>query len=457
MDTPMNVIDVFGVSYNLEKKIGEGSQGETFILEGGHYIAKLFKNASNNTELKSKINFMINLQLDRKYFASPLKEIMAPRIGYISEFASEMLPLSSLLWNHGTTDLSSWYESTGGLFKRYGVLIKLAICIRTLHAKGLVYCDLSPNNVFISTNPNKHNVFLIDLDNLRYRTSIIHNIYTPNYGAAEIVKNLAPNTPMSDCYSFAVIAYELLAMNHPLKGDMVNDGEPELEEQALRGELPWVEDFKDDSNSRETGIPSEAFITHSLQKLFHRTFEEGLNDPMMRPSIGEWVDALNDGINELLLCPDCHTHYPFRNLNACPFCSRQPHVPIRVKIQRWEDSEYYDAIENDVNTRFALQPSIVDEMYIDEVTSRYVKANHFLSIYDDYDTPIAKISLEDLGENIRLIVEPINDITLFFRIDEIDMEGVFSERKIFRFNPKRHNTMMIGIKNFKTAQRVLVI
>ena len=49
----MNVIDAFGVSYNLEKKIGEGSQGETFILEGGRYIAKLFKKTSNNTELKS--------------------------------------------------------------------------------------------------------------------------------------------------------------------------------------------------------------------------------------------------------------------------------------------------------------------------------------------------------------------------------------------------------------------
>ena len=96
-------------------------------------------------------------------------------------------------------------------------------------------------------------------------------------------------------------------------------------------------------------------------------------------------------------------------------------------------------------------------MYIDEVTSRYVKSNHLLSIYDDYDTPIAKIAVEDLGENIRLIVEPINDFTLFFRVDEIDMEGEFSEKKTFRFNPSRHNTMIIGIKNFKTPQRVLVI
>ena len=137
--------------------------------------------------------------------------------------------------------------------------------------------------------------------------------------APEVIKNYAPNTPMSDCYSFAVIAYELLAMNHPLIGDMVTDGEPEMEEKAVGGELPWVEDSKDDSNQRSTGFPSDFFITAPIQKLFHRTFEEGLNDPMRRPSIGEWVDALNDGLNELLLCKTCNTYYPYKNNHKCPF------------------------------------------------------------------------------------------------------------------------------------------
>ena len=65
--------------------------------------------------------------------------------------------------------------------------------------------------------------------------------------------NNSPNTTMSDCYSFAVIAYELLLLNHPLSGDYVSDGETELEEQALLGKLPWVDNEDDTTNERTTG------------------------------------------------------------------------------------------------------------------------------------------------------------------------------------------------------------
>ena len=71
--------------------------------------------------------------------------------------------MSELKYTPQVQDFGNWFVSTGGLLKRYGVLIKLAIAIRALHSKGLIYCDLSPNNVFVSSNPKKHNVFLIDL------------------------------------------------------------------------------------------------------------------------------------------------------------------------------------------------------------------------------------------------------------------------------------------------------
>lgn len=459
MDTITNIVDSYNVSYDVLSRIGEGSQGETFLLKDKNYIAKLFKGTINTTELKSKIGFLINLGLDKRYYSVPLQEIVSPRSGYISEFASGMMPLGKLQapGKGEGEDFSEWYVSTGGLLKRYGVLIKLAMAIRALHAKGLIYCDLSPSNVFISEDPRKHNVFLIDMDNLRYKTSIVHNIYTPFYGAPEVIKNFAPNTAMSDCYSFAVIAYELLAFNHPLIGDLVTDGEPEMEEKAVQGELPWVEDSKDDSNARSTGFPSEFFIASTLQKLFHRTFEEGLKDPMKRPSIGEWVDALNDGLNELLSCKDCGTHYPYRNTRHCPFCNHEPEVAIPIKIQRWENVEYYDAASNEVKNHFELQPVVLDELFIDENTTKYIKAFHLLSIFDDYDTPIAQVSIEPLSEGARLRVKPLNDFTIMFKIPDLKLEQTFDEEKTFRFNPSAHKTMILGVKNFDHPQRVLVI
>ena len=242
-----NVIDATNTSYNVVKEIGEGSQGVTFLLEDGKHIAKLFKGAArmDSTALKSKINFLINRGLDKRRYSVPLREITQPTIGYISEFATGMVPISALMLSDKVEDKAKWFVETGGLLKRYGVLIKLATELRNLHAKGLIYCDLSPNNVFISEKPSKVNVFLIDLDNLRYKTSIIHNIYTPKYGAPEVVRNDESNSTMSDSFSFAVLAYELLTWAHPLFGDYVNDGEPELEDKAQRGELPWVEDDED--------------------------------------------------------------------------------------------------------------------------------------------------------------------------------------------------------------------
>ncbi len=458
MDTLKNIIDGNNISYDVVGKIGEGSQGETFLLQGESHIAKLYKNIVDPTELKSKIHFLINLGLDKRYYSVPLKEITAPRCGYISEFASGMVPLATLK-NPGKDQVfSEWYQSTGGLLKRYGVLIKLAKALRTLHAKGLVYCDLSPNNVFISADPNKHNVFLIDMDNVRYKTSIIHNVYTPFYGAPEVVKNLSPNTPMSDCYSFAVMAYELLAFNHPLIGDLVADGEPELEEQAVRGELPWVEDSNDASNARSKGLPSAYVISKSLQPLFKRTFENGLNDSMLRPSMGEWMDALNAGLNELLLCRTCHIHYPYRNALHCPFCGKGPGLPLIIKIQRWEREEYYSTEDNTVKGRFVLQPMVLDELYIDENTPKYLKAFHLLSVNDDYDTPIAQLKIESAGnDEARLTIRPHNDYVIMFKIPDTDIVRTFDSVKSFRFKLDDHKQMIVGVKNFSESQRVLVI
>ena len=194
----MNVVDSRGISYEVLEKIGEGSQGVTYLLEDKKHIVKLFNNKFNSTETKSKINFLINLGLDKKIYAIPLRQITQPKNGYIAEFASGMIPLSNLKLNGQSVDLSEWYFSSGGLQKRYNILIQVSALIRALHSKGLAYCDLSPNNVFISEREELGNVFLIDLDNLRYRTSLLSNIYTPFYGAPEVISNIAPNTPMSD-------------------------------------------------------------------------------------------------------------------------------------------------------------------------------------------------------------------------------------------------------------------
>lgn len=451
----MNVIDSFRNSYEIQSEIGKGSQGTTYLLKGGKYIVKLFSNVTNPTELKAKVNFLKQLDLDKEGFAMPLEEVTQPKIGYISEFASGMEPLTMLKWSNQSDDLQKWFIETGGLLKRLQVLTKLAERLRTLHSKGLIYCDLSPNNVFVSSDVKNSHVFLIDLDNLRYRTSITHNIYTPFYAAPELVRSVSANSMESDCFSFAVIAYEILTFNHPLIGDYVTDGEPELEEQALSGKLPWVDHSSDELNRRSSGIPSSFFITESLRELFKRTFEDGLNDPIKRPTISEWCKGLYKALNEVIKCPDCGIHYPQSISGECPFCGKSSDSIIKIQMKRWERLPRYDKTTNTLQEPFGLAPMVFEEIIIDKHTTKYIKNSHFL-LPGNPNHPVMQIKvLESDGEEKLVELIP-KDITYYVAVDGQEVFYTNKPKKI-RVTGRKHRELVIGITKLDTPQRVLTI
>lgn len=460
----MNVVDSKNVSYQVVEKIGEGSQGITYLLEDRKHIVKLFKGQVDAASIKSKINFLINLGLDKNIFAIPLRQITQPKNGYIAEFASGMMPLSGLRFSGGQ-DLAEWYQATGGLFKRYNILIQLAAMVRALHSKGLAYCDLSPNNIFISAKKEVSNVFLIDLDNLRYKTSIIHNIYTPTYGAPEVVSSLAPNTTMSDSYAFGVIAYELLTWNHPLIGDYVSDGDPELEELAMAGKLPWVEHSQDPINARTTGLPSEQVMPENLRMLFRQNFEEGLNEPLKRPSMAQWFDGLSLALNELLQCGNvqCGLYYPFNNYRKCTFCGYEPNQVTRIQMRRWEEIETYQKDTNTIQRGFCLEPTVYDEILIDENTAKDIAAFNFLMMDKKPLEPIINIKhLRENQEN-KIMLSPLGGIHFHIspRISDEAKKPLLlnSPRKIRVVDKTQSDKQkyMLHLRDLNTPQRVLTI
>lgn len=462
----MKVIDSKNISYNVLEKLGEGSQGTTYLLEDKKHIVKLFNHSFNETESKSKINFLLNLGLDKKIFSVPLRQITQPKNGYLAEFASGMQPLSNLKLENVNERLSEWYLKTGGLSKRYNVLIRLAAILRALHSKGLAYCDLSPNNVFVSEKADLYNVFLIDLDNLRYKTSVVHNIYTPFYGAPEVISNNSPNTTMSDCYSFAVIAYELLTLNHPLIGDYVSDGEPELEEQALLGKLPWVDNEDDTTNDRTTGLPTFNVIPNRLLELFRKNFEAGLNNPIERPSMAEWFDTLNLANNELLKCGDqkCNLIYPFNNNKKCPFCGHTPKKVTRIQMRRWEETESFDKQTHEIKSSFDLEPTVYDEILMDETTPKEIAAFNFL--LTDIEPLESLLKVEYLEENneTKIRLTPLNGVKFYISPRKGFAEGgksilLDTSKKIRVVDSTQSDKQkyMLHLKDLSIPQRVLTI
>lgn len=462
----MKVIDSKNISYNVLEKLGEGSQGTTYLLEDKKHIAKLFNQSFNETESKSKINFLLNLGLDKRIFSVPLRQITQPKNGYIAEFASGMQSLSNLKLENVKENRSVWYLKTGGLSKRYNVLIRLATILRALHSKGLAYCDLSPNNVFISEKAELFNVFLIDLDNLRYKTSVVHNIYTPFYGAPEVVSNNSPNSTMSDCYSFAVIAYELLTLNHPLIGDYVSDGEPELEEQALLGKIPWVDNEADTTNERTTGLPTFSVIPNRLLELFRRNFEVGLNNPIERPTMAEWFDTLNLANNELLKCGNqkCTLIYPFNNNKRCPFCGYTPNKVTRIRMRRWEETESFDKQTHEINSSFNLEPAVYDEILMDENTPKEIAAFNFLLTEIEPMESLLKVEYLEENSETKIRLTPLNGVKFYISPRQGLADG---GKSILLDTPKKIRVVdstqsdkqkyMLHLKDLSIPQRVLTI
>jgi serine/threonine protein kinase len=123
------------------------------------------------------------------------------------------------------------------------IISRLARVLADLHGRGLAYGDLSPANVFVSQSLEYAEVWLIDADNVASQSRDgQQGVFTPDYGAPEILRGESGINTLTDSWSFAVIAYRFLTLVHiRLKVIVVLDGDPEREDTALRGELPWVD------------------------------------------------------------------------------------------------------------------------------------------------------------------------------------------------------------------------
>ena len=327
--------------YELERELGRGGQGAVFSVKGGRRAIKvLFDRSSSQRELlrrQLKHIQQMNLELRELAIARPLEMLQPPHLGYVMELVTGMMPLSRLIDIPRNVDsLAEWYLSGGGLRRRLLLLARCAEVLSQLHSKGLVYSDPSPNNIFISTDVDACEIRLIDADNLHYESSTsTRRFHTPGYGAPELVLGRTGVNTLTDAYAFAVIAFRTLCLIHPLMGDLVIDGEPELEQQALEGSLPWVDDLEDQSNSTVHGLPRDIVLSPKLTKLCQRCFGEGLLKPEKRPGVSQWVEDLYSAADFILECPECHSTY-YANQKCCPWCGSPRPTLVQLLIKRWE-------------------------------------------------------------------------------------------------------------------------
>ncbi len=329
------VFDEQGARYELRDALGRGGQGEVWRTSDGRRVVKLVHVKNAAERLRRQLAYVRRLDLAGLHVARPIALLRAPHVGYVAEFLEEMAPLGALLAPPRGASLSEWYLKTGGLRRRLRLLAHAGETLAALHGLGLSYGDLSPANVFVSSDASHHEAWLIDLDNLRHDSVASEGVYTPGFGAPELVAGRRGATSLSDAWSFAVLVHQTLRLVHPFVGDLVAEGEPELEEEAFAAKVPWVEHADDRRNRASFGIPRGFVLSDGIVELARRVFESPGHDPERRPSVGAWVERLHATADQTLRCNDCLGTF-FANAQRCPWCARPRDRFARVIVRRWE-------------------------------------------------------------------------------------------------------------------------
>lgn len=374
-------VDEYQNVHIQDKVLGQGGQGVVFRTKDPDLAIKLVTDESGtpvtdgeSVERYSKRFKRVRLlPLPESLNISVPAALLQNNAGYVMQLLSEMVPFSHF-WLDGKSaekigpyDIPAWlsampeseakkivhYYRTGGLRRRLHALYKCASLLARLHGNGMVYGDISPNNIFISEGLDDSSVWLIDADNIRFEISAGGSVvYTPKYGAPELVQGKDGGRPSSDCHAFGVVVFYLLSLIHPFVGKKVdgtdegdwadeeNDDE-DVEDKAYAGLFPWVDDQDDDSNSSDSGLPRSLLLTKKLTTLFERTFGPGRTFPSLRPTIYHWPEALAQAADMTVACPGCSMNYyydfihPETEGHNCPYCKTQRPQMLILESYRW--------------------------------------------------------------------------------------------------------------------------
>lgn len=358
------VHDTLGRPYRLGKVLGHGGQGVVFEESEGSHVVKVITSTRDRHELVRRYSWLITREFPKEAnLVLPEALLAGDTTGYVMRRVKGHQRLTKLIHpvHASDTSLGEWYNNqTGGLRRRLLLSWQIARSFRLIHLRGLSYCDLSCDNILVSKDPRVISTCLIDLDNLstpEAAEALVRG--TPRYMAPEVLGGTHQPDPVTDAYSLAVVIHELLRLGHPFLGDGVNDGPPEMEEAALRGELPYIDHPEDKRNRCSTILPEKVVFPPRLSALFRQAFIDGVHDRWQRPTPGDFEDKCLNAALHLLACADCGASFlPPANVKPgedvrCPWCGYLCSMPPFIEFY----DGFYDETGN-LNHGVAVQTLI---------------------------------------------------------------------------------------------------
>lgn len=310
-----------------EKPFGRGGEGTVHqIVHPPGYeqlCVKLYRTAKMAQEREQKLSYMIahapgNASLSGKHYLLcwPKEAVfqnncfagfLMPRAGDDSEKLYELCTLHM----RQLVGKGVWHErynrsTAEGLSARLKLCVNIAIAVNSIHKSGeYVLVDLKPDNFRVSAEGK---VYVIDLDSIQIApgqnaTQPFHSrVCTPEYAPPEsdvVDPKSSIIEPSWDCFSLAVMFYELLFGVHPYAASFTNGSSAVHTTQAAISKALFVHG-RNRHEVLRMPLAHETFtrLPQPIQQLFLDAFDSGHTDPRMRPRPEHWGQVLYEAIHK---------------------------------------------------------------------------------------------------------------------------------------------------------------
>ena len=321
----------------LVKQIAQSGEGEVWRTDRDRTLAKLYY-APDPSRVR-KLEIMVaypprdpNAAINHISFAWPqslLKDDTGKIVGFLMP---EIVNSVELLEVYNPQRRQKVLPGFNWLYLHTSAM-NIASIIQAIHAKGYVLGDIKPQNILVS---NQALPAVIDTDSFQVKdpeTGVV--FYCPvgsdGFTPPELMdKDLGrvAQADVHDRFRLAVIIYLMLFGDHPFKGKWVGLGDsPDPSELLRQGWWPHAPNQL--IQPSQITIPLNT-VHPAVQSCFLRCFNAGHSNPALRPTAGEWVQALQSAALELQPCRQNPRHYYRQGYGHCYWCDRHVHLGLDI-------------------------------------------------------------------------------------------------------------------------------
>ncbi len=321
----------------LQKQIASSGEGQVWTTETPDVLAKIYHTSTLQRQEKLKVMFKYppqdpNQEQNHISFAWP-QSLLTNKNGIIMGFlmpkiaeGRELIDIYNPRRRNKVGLKIDWYFL-------HVVAHNISSIIHSIHQAGYILGDIKPQNILVNSQAVPS---IIDTDSFQvtnpkngqiYRCLVGSEGFTPpelfNQDFAQINQ-----TEIHDRFRLGVVIYYLLFGSHPFQGKWTGQGDsPELTELIRKGY--WA--FANTGLIRPSSLTIPLNILHPVLKdCFIKCFNDGYQNPRLRPNAQEWQKSLQVAIQSLKKCGQKSQHFYYSGIENCYWCQRQAELKIDI-------------------------------------------------------------------------------------------------------------------------------